>query len=111
MQRNRKIVFPFVRVLAQDYSPSKLIISRDLLECSLDRAVKYPKKGITSPNCRLTADLRSVDKRYLRKKIASDGRPYFKLDYNLVVSTKTAIMKFSLEVGGKEMGSVEAKYD
>lgn len=33
------------------------------------------------------------------------------VSYNLVVSMKTAIMKFSLEMGGEEMGSVKASCD
>ncbi|KAL8856127.1 MAG: hypothetical protein Q9178_007252 [Gyalolechia marmorata] len=111
MRRKQNVVFPFVRRLDHHDSPSELKFSRDLLECSLDQAVKYPKQGITSTNCRLTADLTSVDKNYFRKKIASNGRPYFIIENDLVVSAGTAIMKFSLMVGGKEMGSVEAKYE
>ncbi|KAI4245362.1 MAG: hypothetical protein L6R42_010202 [Xanthoria sp. 1 TBL-2021] len=33
MRRDQKIIFPFKRSLADDYSPSKLIFSDDLLEC------------------------------------------------------------------------------
>lgn len=111
MRRDQKIIFPFKRSLADDYSPSKLIFSDDLLECSLDQAVKYPKKGVTSTNCRMTADLTSVSKHHFHRKTALDGTPYYDVHYDLVISTKTAIMKFSLEVDGEEMGSIEASYE
>ncbi|KAL8758202.1 MAG: hypothetical protein Q9199_001665 [Rusavskia elegans] len=111
MRRDQKIIFPFKRSLADDYSPSKLIFSDDLLECSLDQAVKYPKKGVTSTNCRMTADLTSVSKDHFHTKTALDGTPYYEVHYHLVISTKTAIMKFSLEVDGEEMGSIEASYE
>lgn len=111
MRRDRKIIFPFKYSLEDDYTPSKLIFTESLYECSLDQAVKYPKKGVTSRNCRLTADLTSVSKHHFQKLTALDGMPYYDVHYDLVISTKTAIMKFSLEVDGKEMGSVEASYE
>ncbi|CAO1601112.1 hypothetical protein XANCAGTX0491_004776 [Xanthoria calcicola] len=111
MRRDQKIIFPFKRSLGDDYTPSKLIFADDLLECSQDQAVKYPKTGVTSTNCRVTADLTSVSKHHFQKLTALDGTPYYDVHYDLVISTKTAIMKFSLEVDGQEMGSVEASYE
>lgn len=35
----------------------------------------------------------------------------WKVIYDLVITLQTAVMKFSLEVNGKELGSVEAKFD
>ncbi|KAL8671694.1 MAG: hypothetical protein Q9168_003816 [Polycauliona sp. 1 TL-2023] len=111
MQRDQKIIFPFKRSLPHDYSPSKLIFSDDLLECSLDQPVKYPKKGVTSTNCRMTANLTSIGEQHFHRRTGLDGTPYVDVHYDLVISTKTAIMKFSLEVDGKEMGSIEANYE
>ncbi|KAL8946545.1 MAG: hypothetical protein Q9222_007072 [Ikaeria aurantiellina] len=112
MHRDQKIMFPFKRSLAHDYPPTKLVFEDELLECSLDQAVKWPKKGVTSVNCTLTADLRGVDKKHFHSKISTvDGTPYWDVHYDLVVSMKTAIMKFSLEVEGEEMGSIEARYE
>ncbi|KAL8667386.1 MAG: hypothetical protein Q9202_000602 [Teloschistes flavicans] len=110
-KRDQKIVFSFYRSLPQDYSPSALIFTDNLLECSLDQAPKYPRTGSTMMNCKLTADLTSVGKHHFESKVGLDGTPYVDVSYELVVSTKTAIMKFSLEVDGEEMGSVEASYD
>ncbi|KAL9027295.1 MAG: hypothetical protein Q9196_004162 [Gyalolechia fulgens] len=111
MRRDQKIVFHFYRSFPEDCLPSGLICTDDLLECSLDQAIKYPKTGITSINCKLTADLTAVNKRHFQSKIGIDGTPYFDIHYDLIVSTKTALMKFSLEVAGEEMGSITAKYE
>ena len=111
MQRDQKIVFPFFRQLPGDYSPSQLIFRTHLTECALDQAVAHPKDGITSDNCVLTSDLTGVDRSNFKSKIGLDGEPYFEVHYNLVVSMQTAMMKFSLEIDGEEMGSVQAKYD
>ncbi|KAL8693889.1 MAG: hypothetical protein Q9218_001354 [Villophora microphyllina] len=111
MQRDQKIVFSFYRSLPEDHPPSSLVFTDNLLECALDQAPKYPKSGVTTANCRLTADLTAVSKHHFQSKVAFDGTPYVDISYDLVVSMKTAIMKFSLEVDGEEMGSVEASYD
>lgn len=33
------------------------------------------------------------------------------LGYDLVVTLESAVMKFSLEIGGESLGSVDAKYN
>lgn len=111
MQRDQKILFSFKRSLPEDHSPSDLIFSDKLLECSLDQPVKYPKDGVTATNCRLTADLTSVDRRHFVQMTGKGGTPYIDVHYDLVISTRTAIMKFSMEVDGEVMGSVEASYE
>ena len=111
MRRDQKITFPFVRRLAEDYSPSDLIFEDDLLECSLPGAAKYPKNGVTSTNCSLVANLTTIGSEYIKSRVGVGGIRYFDVEYNLIVSTKTAIMKFSLEIDGREMGSVQASYD
>lgn len=57
--------------------------------------------------CRVRSDLtefRPV------KRTGADGKPFYRIYYNLVVRTNDANLKFSLEVEGEEMGSVEATY-
>lgn len=110
MRRDQRSRFRFKRSVPEDYLPSDLIFSDDLLECSLDKPVKYPKKGVTTPNCLMTANLTSVSKSHFHRKTADDGTRYFDVEYDLVILTEMAVMKFSLEVDGKEMGSVKASY-
>lgn len=111
MHRDQKILFPFYRSFPSDYSPSNLIFQDNLLECSLDQAVKYPMEGITPVNCKLTADLTGVSESHFQHKVGPNGVPYFDIHYDLVITMKTAIMKFSLEIEGEEMGCVQASYD
>ena len=40
-----------------------------------------------------------------------DGSTYYDVYFDLVVTLSSAVMKFSAEVSGKEVGSVIAKYD
>lgn len=41
----------------------------------------------------------------------SDNAPYMHLSYNVQIeNNQSGLMKFSLEIGGKEYGSVEAAY-
>ena len=40
-----------------------------------------------------------------------DGRTYYEVHYNLNVTFDSAIMKFTSEMGGEEMGAVEANYE
>jgi len=47
----------------------------------------------------------------LRTKIGADGETYVDVNYDLVVSLKSALMRFSLEIKGKEFGSVVANYE
>ncbi|KAL9577735.1 MAG: hypothetical protein Q9212_006175 [Teloschistes hypoglaucus] len=111
MQRDQRIVLPFYRSLPHNPPASELIFTDELLECSLAQAPKYPQKGVTAVNCKLTADLTGVSKHHFARMVGVDGTPYVAVSYDLVVSMKTAVMKFSLEIGGEEMGSVEASYD
>lgn len=64
---------------------------------------------VVKPNCTLNADLRTIDKSLLQKRTGGDGKPYVDVNYELVVSLKSTLMKFSLEVRGEEFGSVAAK--
>lgn len=65
---------------------------------------------IQKPNWLLTSGLRDVDRTRFRKYVGVDTMTYFKVHNDLVVTMQAAVMKFSLEIGGKEMESVQAKY-
>lgn len=70
----------------------------------------YPGDTV-KPNCQLTANLASIDKKHIISKVGADGITYNDVYFDLVVSVKSALMKFSLEIKGKEFGSVNAKYE
>jgi hypothetical protein len=110
LKRDQKIVFPFYRSLGENFSDSGLRFKDELIQCNTVTPPKYPKEGVTKTNCVLNADLRSVPRTQFRKMKAAGGRMYYDVHYNLVVMIQSAVMKFSLEIGGEEMGSVDAKY-
>ena len=111
LQRDQKICFPFQRRLAPDYVPDDLVLKVALHTDESTRAHKYPNNNVVNLNCKLSADLRSIDRSLLKDKIGADGKPYVEVKFDLVISLKSALMKFSLEIKGKEYGSVAAKYE
>lgn len=112
LKRDQRIVFPFYRVLDEGFSSKSLIFSDDLIHCESPVAPRWPEIDVTKRNCTLVSDLRSVSRRTFKKVPLWDGTGYgYEIDYNLVVTTEAAVMKFSLEVDGKEMGSVAAVYE
>lgn len=109
LRRDQPIKFPFYRTLRSDFQPQDLIFQDDLLYSEAPRAPNYPGRSVKTC-CTLRADLRDVDYGHLVPKVGDDGNNYFKVSYNLVVSTAKANLRFSLEIGGQEMGSVEASF-
>jgi len=67
--------------------------------------------GLTSTNCVLSADFRKVPRQKFKQCTRKDGRKHYEVHYNLNVTFDSAMMRFSCEMGGQEMGAVEAKYN
>ncbi|ESZ93131.1 hypothetical protein SBOR_6503 [Sclerotinia borealis F-4128] len=107
LKRDQKIRFPFYRALEGSVTDRNLIFTETLLQCESADAPIYPGPTIT-PNCTLEADLRSVDRATFRARTSLLGTPCWDVHFDLVVTVASAVMKFSLEVNGEEMGSVEA---
>lgn len=110
LQRDQRIVFQFYRRLEENFPEGHLVFESKLIMDDSPRASRYPKEGVTKTNCVLKSDLRSMDRSLLREVVGVDGKNYVDVNYSLVVTLSSAIMKFSLEVKGKEMGSVTAEY-
>lgn len=71
----------------------------------------YVSPSGTKSNCILTSDLRTVDRNQFLIRTGADGIRYFEIQVDLVVSIQSGVvMKFSLEVDGEEMGTVNVKY-
>ncbi|KAI1143759.1 actin-like ATPase domain-containing protein [Hypoxylon sp. FL0543] len=111
LKRDQRIKFPFVRHIPVDsYDDDDFEFSDDLLSSDNTAAPPYPGRD-TRVNCTLTTDLSRVDKSLFKTRRGADGITYYQVQFDLVISTTTANMKFSFEIGGKEMGSVEATYE
>ncbi|KAK2691598.1 hypothetical protein QWA68_007810 [Fusarium oxysporum] len=110
--RDQTIKFPFFSNLTNIDDPSWLILHNTLFECEERTAPRHPlSSGKFSSNCILKSDMSTVPKSKFEKKIDQKGLPYWQLDYDLVVSLKSAVMKFSIEIDGESFGSVNAKYN
>ncbi|OAP57350.1 hypothetical protein AYL99_08088 [Fonsecaea erecta] len=112
LQRGKKTNQRFCRRFAgHDPSSSDLIITDRLYESTATHAPIHPSNEV-KPNCELITDLNHVPKElFLRKNRRSDGMAYSELWYNLQIeSTQAGLLKYSLEIEGKEYSAVEAKY-
>ncbi|CZT11384.1 related to hsp70 protein [Rhynchosporium agropyri] len=109
--REQVIKFPFYRSLREGFANSELIFKDELIQSESKTPPVHPAASTTKVNCVLTADLSTVDRRHLQRVVGQDGNIYFDVHYDLLITIKPAMMKFSLEVKGKEMGTVMAKYD
>uniref|UniRef100_A0A0B7KQL2 Actin-like ATPase domain-containing protein n=1 Tax=Bionectria ochroleuca TaxID=29856 RepID=A0A0B7KQL2_BIOOC len=107
--RDQKIRFSFYREFDKGCPPT--IIEDSLVECADTEAPRHPCKGRRiGKNCTLITDLRSVDRRKFKEMIDYKGRPYQSISYDLVVTLKSALMEFSMEIDGVQIGTVEARY-
>ncbi|KUI61322.1 hypothetical protein VP1G_08476 [Cytospora mali] len=109
LRRDHTIKFSFVRSVKQHHSNSDLIFHDSLVYSETKAAPTYPGPDVKT-SCKLVSNLSSVDKSFFTKRIGVDGDPYLDIHYHLVISTAAANMKFSLEIEGTEIGSVEATY-
>lgn len=111
LSRSRKISFPFQRSFSSLLIPAELSYTADLKECGLEIQPVHPRERTVTKNCTLKADLNGVPRHLFKKKTRSlDGMPCLELRYNLLISIQSGPMVFSIEVDGKEYGSVEAIY-
>ncbi|KAH7370903.1 Hsp70 family protein-like protein [Rhexocercosporidium sp. MPI-PUGE-AT-0058] len=108
---NQTIRFPFYRRLSDGYSDSQLVFHDELIQSESRIPPAYPSGFVTKTNCLLKADLRDVDRSKFRKVIGVDNHTYYDVNYDLAITMKSAFMKFSLEMDGKEMGTIDTRYE
>ncbi|KAG4272985.1 hypothetical protein FPRO04_10065 [Fusarium proliferatum] len=109
LRRDRNERYPFHRHIPKSYSENDLHFRDELLMSNTQVQPQYPTKDVKL-NCILKSDLTTVDRSRFKKVVGFDGREWLKVQYDLVISTKEAAMKFWLEFDGKEAGSVLAQY-
>jgi hypothetical protein len=110
LKRDRTIRFSFFRNLNLHYRKKDLIFKDELFYSEAQPAPVYPGPDVKLI-CTLTSDLSGVGKARFSKQTGIDGNTYYKVSYELVISTEAANMKFSLEMDGEELGSVSASYE
>lgn len=89
-----------------------MIFKTRLVQCETKRPPKYPG-DLTKVNCTLTTKVTNIDRSLLVEKVSPNGSIYHNLQFDIVVTLQaaSAVMKFSTEIDGKEMGSVVASYE
>ncbi|KAI0840408.1 actin-like ATPase domain-containing protein [Hypoxylon sp. FL0890] len=111
LKRDKKIKFRFYTAVdVNNHETKDFIFWDNLLSSDNTLAPTYPGND-TRVNCTLKTDLTHVHKSRFKTKRGVDGRNYYRVEYDLVISTTAANMKFSFEIDGEEMGSVEATYE
>ncbi|KAK4446880.1 actin-like ATPase domain-containing protein [Podospora aff. communis PSN243] len=115
IERDKRILCQFYRDLPGNYKSADLQFTSQLYECSDAWAPVHRREGYKiGPNCLLHADLRSVPKKYFRKRSSTSIKIHwgtYEVHYDLVVEIKSALMTFSRERNGKAMGSVTASFN
>ena len=112
LRRDQKVRFGFFRDLEKNYRPEDLVFRTTLYESADMPAPIHRSKGEKFKiNCTMKADLSAVDPKHFLHKTDKNGVEYVDIGYDLVMTLESAIMKFSLEIDGKELGSVYAQYD
>jgi hypothetical protein len=133
LERGKKIKLPFYRdfpghnpsgnvlkvidplyestaLLAPDHPQDGEFLPSAVYSCSSKELIYNPH--VVRVNCNLITDLNQVPKSLFTKKTRDkDGAPYSVLTYRLQVeSNKSGLMKYSLEIKGKEYSAVDANY-
>lgn len=111
LKRDQVIKFPFCRTFNRQYNQTDLVYFEELSFSEVDAAPTYPGSTVHT-SCRVRVDLSGFNKIALdlKPRDGVDGRPYYDLNFHLVLSTAEANLKFSLEIKGREMSSVVATY-
>lgn len=109
LKRDQTIKFPFVETFRKNYTLADLIVTNTLHYSEAPAAPTYPGP-LVKDCCQVRSDLTGVNPANFVRRTGADGKTYYDLSYKLVVCTAAANLKFSLEIDGEELGSVEATY-
>lgn len=110
LRRDREVRYSYVRHIPRSYTDNDLQFKDELWVSDAVVGPTHPTKEI-KVSCVLESDLNSVNKSLFKKVRGIDGRKWWGVSYDLVISTREAAMKFWLEFDGKEAGALMAKYD
>ena len=111
LERDNHISMGFYRTLSAGYDASDLIFKDDLLTSEEMLPPTYPGSKVTKRYCTLRSDLTGCNKSNFQEREGDDGQTYYDINYHLTLTTVSAGFRFALEIDGKEMGSVEAKFE
>ncbi|KAG5977078.1 hypothetical protein E4U56_000482 [Claviceps arundinis] len=108
---DQRFDIPLISDFDDIYCLGDLIRTYTLWQCEDKFAPFHPSKAKKlRRNCTVTVDLRHVAKGKFIPKTDTKGKLYHDLYINLIMTYKSAVMTFSIEVDGEEMGSTEVDY-
>ncbi|KAK4182907.1 hypothetical protein QBC35DRAFT_419950 [Podospora australis] len=110
IQRDQRIKFPFYRSIDVNHHPDDLIFQSILYECVEKHAPLHEFGQPVHQNCTLVSDLRNIPRNLFNMKRGVDGELYYDVNFDLVITLKSALMEFSLEFDGKPFGTVSPKF-
>ncbi|KAJ5548339.1 hypothetical protein N7513_005573 [Penicillium frequentans] len=106
MSEDSPISFTFYECVMKGDS---LVFTIRLRSC-LKEAAPEEYSSDTPTLCELTADLSQVPRALFRSYVNSKGVRYYKVNFNLVLTPKSASLLFELRFNGMNYGTVQARY-
>ncbi|PWY75036.1 actin-like ATPase domain-containing protein [Aspergillus heteromorphus CBS 117.55] len=105
---NKPIRLPFNRSLA-DIDRSKLIFHDELLVCHKSESPRRRDETVFEV-CTLESDLSAVPTYLFEAKTNSRGTKYYRVNYVLIMTPRSASITFELEFNGTSYGLIQSKY-
>lgn len=104
-----KIRINFRALIDHPYDVSDLTFYHTLYFSKSPTPQVYPDSNVFNC-CRLKSHLWTARHTMRKTPVGVNGKPYWTINYDLVVAAK-ASLEFSIEIDGKDYGSVEASYE
>ncbi|KAF8244311.1 hypothetical protein K440DRAFT_559147 [Wilcoxina mikolae CBS 423.85] len=110
LKRREPLKFQFYRDIPAEHKPEDLVFTDKLYESKAEIAPTHRWEGGVHAHCEVKSDFRGIDTSKLERKSKSDGTIYFSVHYDLVLTSRSAMMTFSAEYDGKTCGRSEVEY-
>ncbi|KAM3494059.1 hypothetical protein MY3957_002655 [Beauveria namnaoensis] len=130
IKRNDKIRLGFYRHLPENFTANDAVFKSTLYDCVDENApIHRSKSRNVKVNCVVYADVSKVPLSKFSKRTRKHsqalvskqagfpsetddhGETYWEVTYDLVICFDSAVMKFSMELDGETLGSVEARFE
>ncbi|KAK8073653.1 hsp70 protein [Apiospora phragmitis] len=107
--KEEKVKIHFIKMIDNPYDRSDLDIEHTLFFSKAPSPQVYPDNKVIKC-CIVKAFLWAARHTMKRIPVGANGKPYWTISYDVVVAAK-ASLEFSVEINGKEYGSIEASYE
>ncbi|TWU72224.1 hypothetical protein ED733_003541 [Metarhizium rileyi] len=109
IRRDQKVKYTFIHILEEDDFGKEMVFSCELWECQDRTPPVYPSKSRNlKTNCIVKWDATGIPISKCVQRTGPNGKVFYDLFFDLIVTLESALMTFSVEFEGRTMGSVEA---